>query len=128
MTRFRWLASPRLCDWLALALSLAGFLYTPLRLAGMVNLYGISAADQQPFRQPEVQALAPALIIVNVEPWMEYGALLDLQNPDLTSPLIFAWTTDARRDTFLASSFPDRNVYYYYPERQPFQLFNAPPP
>jgi hypothetical protein len=120
---------PLLVTWLVgVLVGISLSLYTPLRLGGMVDLYGISAADQQPFHQPEVQALAPALIIVNVEPWMEYGALLDLQSPDLTSPLIFAWTTDAQRDTFLASLFPDRNVYYYYPERQPFELHHAPLP
>jgi hypothetical protein len=103
-------------------------LYTPIRLGGMVNLNGISAADQQPFRQPEVQALTPALVIVDANPWMEYGALLDLENPDLSSPLIFAWTTNPQREAALTRLFPDRNVYYYYPNRQPFQLFSTPPP
>lgn len=103
-------------------------LYTPIRLATMVDLYNISAADKQPFLQPEVQALTPALIIVIVDPWMEYGALLDLESPDLSSPLIFAWTTNPSRETHLIRQFPDRAVYYYYPEHQPFELLNDPLP
>jgi hypothetical protein len=98
-------------------------LYTPIRVGGMVNLYGISASDQQPFRQADVQRLAPALIIVHSGRWMEYGALLDLQNPYLTSPLIFAWSTNPERDTALGVEFAERAVYHYYPDRQPFQLF-----
>ena len=103
-------------------------LYTPIRLGRMVNLYGISAADQQPFLQPDVQALAPALVIVDTQRWMEYGALLDLENPSLTSPLIFAWTTNPQREAVLVRSFPERAVYYYYPDRQPFELFSQPQP
>jgi len=103
-------------------------LYTPTRLGTMVNLYDISASDQQPFLQPEVQALAPALIIVIVDPWMEYGALLDLENPDLSSPLIFAWATNPDQEVNLVRSFPERAVYYYYPERQPFELLSEPIP
>jgi hypothetical protein len=120
---------PLLVTWLVgilVAINLA--LYTPIRLNMMVNLYGISAADQQPFRQAEVQALAPALVIVDTELWMEYGALLDLENPHLTSPLIFAWTTNPEREAELVRSFPERNVYFYYPDRQPFMLFDRPQP
>ena len=120
---------PLLVTWLVgvlVAINLA--LYTPIRLNMMVNLYGISAADQQPFRQAEVQALAPALVIVDTELWMEYGALLDLENPHLTSPLIFAWTTNPEREAELVRSFPERNVYFYYPDRQPFKLFDRPQP
>ena len=119
---------PLLVTWLVgILVGLNLCAYTPQRLAGMVNLYGISAADQQPFRQPEVQALAPALIIVGTDIWEEYGALLDLQSPDLASPLIFAWSPNARRAALLASSFPERSVYYYYPD-QPFCLYTAPLP
>ncbi len=120
---------PLLVTWLVGVLVMLNLaLYTPIRLGGMVNLNGISAADQQPFRQPEVQALTPALVIVNANLWMEYGALLDLENPDLSSPLIFAWTTNPQREAALTRLFPERNVYYYYPDRQPFELFRAPLP
>ena len=120
---------PLLVTWLVgILVAVNLLLYTPIRLDGMVNLYGISAADQQPFRQAEIQALAPALVIVNTESWMEYGALLDLENPDLTSPLIFAWTTSPEREAALVSSFPQRNVYIYYPDQQPFTLFSKPLP
>ena len=120
---------PLLVTWLVGVLVVINLaLYTPIRLSMMENLYGISAADQQPFRQAEVQALAPALVIVDTELWMEYGALLDLEDPHLTSPLIFAWTTSPEREAELVRSFPDRNVYFYYPDRQPFALFSTPQP
>jgi hypothetical protein len=110
---------------------LVGFnltLYAPFRLGSMQGLYNISASDQAPFRQPEVQALAPALVIVRSPRWMEYGALLDLENPELTSPFIFAWNNNPGRDAALAAEFPERMVYYYYPDRQPFQLYSEPQP
>ena len=75
-----------------------------------------------------MQALTPALIIVIVDPWMEYGALLDLESPDLSSPLIFAWTTNPWRETKLVRLFPERAIYYYYPDRQPFELLSEPIP
>jgi hypothetical protein len=116
---------PLLATWLVgVLVSINLLVYAPIRLGGMVNLYGISAADQQPFRQPEVQALTPALVIVDANRWMEYGTLLDLENPSLTSPLIFAWTNNPEREAALMRSYPEREVYYYYPERQPFELFD----
>lgn len=96
-------------------------IYTPMRLEGMRGLYGIERADQLPFLDPQVQALSPALIIVESERWMEYGALLDLEDPFLTSPLIFAWSHSPQVDASLAADFPDRTVYYYDPSR-PFYL------
>jgi hypothetical protein len=120
---------PLLVTWLVgVLVAINLILYTPIRLGNMVNLYGISAADQAPFLQPEVQALAPALVIVDAELWMDYGALLDLQDPYLTAPIIFAWTTNPEREYVLARSFPERGVYYYYPEREAWVLFGRPQP
>ena len=102
-------------------------LYTPLRLKSMVGLYNIEKSDQATFEVPSAQALAPALIIVHSARWMEYGALLDLQDPELTTPFIFAWSNSPSVDASLAGDFPDRSVYHYYPE-QPFKLYLAPLP
>jgi hypothetical protein len=53
---------------------------------------------------------------------MEYGALLDLEDPGLTTPIIFAWSISPSIDASLAGDFPDRTVYHYYPN-QPFELY-----
>ncbi len=102
-------------------------LYLPIRLGGMQALYDIELADQEPFLTPTAQSLTPALVIVHSERWMEYGALLDLENPELTSPFIFAWSVSVFSDSQLAMDFPDRTVYHYYPGR-PFQLYKEPLP
>jgi len=102
-------------------------LYVPNRLGGMFGLYNIEKADQAPFLTPAAQTLIPALVIVHTPRWMEYGALLDLENPELTTPFIFAWSTGPFTDAVLGIDFPDRNVYHYYPE-QPFQLYKEPLP
>ncbi|OGO27123.1 MAG: hypothetical protein A2136_11005 [Chloroflexi bacterium RBG_16_54_11] len=106
-------------------------LYLPIRLEGMFGLYWIERADQEPFETPSAQALAPALVIVHSERWMEYGALLDLENPELTSPFIFAWSISPTTDATLANDFavlpgePGRQVYHYY-LGQPFKLYERP--
>lgn len=102
-------------------------LYLPIRLDGMFGLYDIERADQLPFETPAAQALTPALVIVHVDRWMEYGALLDLENPDLTTPFIFAWNNNPFTDALLADAFPGRTVYHYYPSK-PFQLYREPLP
>jgi hypothetical protein len=101
--------------------------YIPTRLGGMMNLYNISRADQLSFQTPDAQALAPALIIVHTGRWMEYGALLDLEDPEFSTPFIFAWSISPSTDASLAHDFPDRRVYHYYPERT-FQLYKEPLP
>jgi hypothetical protein len=97
-------------------------LYLPVRLGSMVGLYDIELSDQQPFLTPSAQSHTPALVIVHAARWMEYGAVLDLENPELTTPFIFAWSISPTADAALANDFPSRNVYHYYPERT-FQLF-----
>jgi hypothetical protein len=100
-------------------------LYLPLRLEGMYALYGIERADQEPFLTHAAQSLTPALVIVHTPRWMKYGALLDLENPELTTPFIFALSTSPSIDFALANDFPSRTVYHYYPG-QPFQLYKKP--
>jgi hypothetical protein len=100
-------------------------LYLPVRLGGMIGLYNIERADQEPFLTPAAQSLTPALVIVHTPRWMEYGALLDLEDPELTTPFIFAWSASPSVDATLANDFPGRTVYHYYPGR-PFQLYKEP--
>jgi hypothetical protein len=90
--------------------------YVPMRLEGMRGLYGIERSDQESFLSPGAQELAPALMIVHAERWMEYGSLLDLQDPFLSTPFIFAWSNTPKIDTMLAQDFPQRAVYHYYPD------------
>jgi 4-amino-4-deoxy-L-arabinose transferase-like glycosyltransferase len=100
-------------------------LYLPARLTSLQNLYGISRSDQEPFQSPTAPALAPALIDVHIDHWMEYGALLDLENPELTTPFIFVWGSDSFTDAALARDFPARTIYHYYPNVST-QLFTKP--
>ncbi len=99
--------------------------FLPIRLGGMYGLYNIELADQKPFLTPATQSLAPALVIVHSARWMEYGALLDLEDPELTTPFIFAWSISTFADSMLANDFPNRTLYHYYPGR-PFQLYKEP--
>ena len=101
--------------------------YTPSRLNGMRGLYNIELADQLPFTSTDAQTLAPALVIVHTKRWMEYGALLDLQDPQYTTPFIFAWSINPIVDASVANDFPDRTVYHYYPG-QSIQLYKQPLP
>ena len=101
--------------------------FLPVRLGEMRGLYNIERSDQIPFQTPDTQALAPALVIVHTGRWMEYGALLDLEDPQFTTPFIFAWSISPATDASLANDFPDRSVYHYYPDR-PFQLYKEPLP
>jgi 4-amino-4-deoxy-L-arabinose transferase-like glycosyltransferase len=101
--------------------------YTPFRLASLHNLYGIGTQNQAPFLTASAQALTPALIIVHADRWMNYGALLDLEDPELDSPFIFAWNMDAETDQKVAKRYPNRAVYHYYPE-QPYTFYTNPLP
>jgi hypothetical protein len=100
-------------------------LYLPIRLDSMIGLYNIELSDQEPFETPSALSLTPALVIVHSQRWMEYGALLDLENPELTTPFIFAWSISPSTDSKLGNDFPGRAVYHYYPE-QPFKLYIEP--
>lgn len=90
--------------------------YLPARLAGMYGLYDMRREQWAPFLTPEAQALTPALIIVHSDRWMRYGALIDLENPDLTSPFIFAWSQNTNKDSALAVDYYRKgwNVFHYY--------------
>jgi hypothetical protein len=93
----------------------------------MNGLYGIERSDQDTFLTPGAKELAPALIIVHSERWMEYGALLDLEDPLLSTPFIFAWSNRPKIDILLAQDFPERTVYHYYPD-EPYTFYASPRP
>lgn len=101
--------------------------YLPIRLEGMRGLYGIEGADLQPFLQAETQQYAPALIVVHADRWMGYGAFLDLEDPFLSTPFIFAWNIGPETDSELAQDFPEREVYHYYLDT-PYVFYTAPRP
>jgi hypothetical protein len=99
--------------------------FLPGRLWEMQDLYTISRADLEPFLTQEAQALTPALIIVHSERWMSYGSLLELEDPRLTSPFIFAWSRGPQADQTLADDFPERNLFHYYVE-EPGRFYLSP--
>lgn len=112
---------------LAFLVSLNLLFYTPLRVGGMHGLYGISRARLEPFLTPEAQQLTPALVIVHPNHWTEYGALLELQNPFLDTPFIFAYARGVGADMLLADQFPERRIIHYYPD-EPDKFYPAPRP
>jgi 4-amino-4-deoxy-L-arabinose transferase-like glycosyltransferase len=115
--------------FLALLVSANLLFYTPLRLNGLYDLYGISRAQLAPFLRPEAQKLTPALVIVHVERWMPYGALLELEDPFLDTPFIFAVSRGTEPDQHIAQSYPDRTVIQYYPDDPyHFYLTSTPSP
>jgi 4-amino-4-deoxy-L-arabinose transferase-like glycosyltransferase len=103
--------------------------YTPLRLEGMYGLYGVQHSHLAPFISPESKEFTPALVIVHTSgKWIEYGTLLELEDPFLSTPYIFAISRGLRKDIEVASYFPARNVYHYYPSVEPYILYDAPLP
>jgi len=80
--------------------------YTPQRLQMMRGLYGMERADLAPFLTPQAQELTPALIVVHPPNWMEYGVLLELQDPFLDTPFIFVFNRGPNADRKLAGSSP----------------------
>ncbi len=113
---------------LVLALLITGNLlfYLPDRLDALKNLYGTNKSQFVNFETPQAIARTPALVIVHAHgEWRKYGAFLELSNPFLDSPFIFAISLDRANDEYLASFFPDRQVIHYYPEI-PGQFFVKP--
>ena len=134
----RWLGHLRRVNWrriralsvtalLTLLVSINLLFYTPVRLGGMYGLYQIKRADLQPFLTPQTLALTPALVIVYSDHWMPYGALIQLEDPYLTTPFIFAWSMTPEIDASLSAYFPGRSVYHYYPD-EPGVFYDAPRP
>lgn len=118
-----WRRARRLGATALLALAVAANLlfYTPLRLGGMIGLYGVTAERLHPFFSEQAQALTPALVIVHPDHWTEYGALLELSSPFLDSPFLVVRSMGSESDQALADAFPQRNVVHYYP-KDPYRL------
>lgn len=112
---------------LALLLSANLLFYTPMRLGGMYGLYGVQRAHLQPFLAAQAQGLTPALVIVHPNHWTEYGTLLELQDPTLNTPFIFAISRGPGADAALAKHFPHRQIYHYFPQ-EPWVFYTSPPP
>lgn len=100
--------------------------YMPARLERMFGLYGVQRAFQQPFLTEAAQELTPALVIVHPrKEWIEYGTLLELENPFLDTPFIFIFSRGVEQDRSVAADFPERNVYHYYPD-EPGKFYPQP--
>jgi hypothetical protein len=105
---------------------LAAISYTPARLHEIKDRYGFSQRTLEPFNTSEAQELTPALIIVHAAAWWDYGVYLNLQDPHLKSPFIFAWASPAGDpSTKLSQHYPDRAIYHYYPD-QPGVFYRQP--
>jgi hypothetical protein len=110
------------------ALLVAGNLafYLPIRLGGMNGLYGMERSDLKPFFTPQAQELIPALVVVHPDRWMDYGVLLELQDPFLDTPFIFVYSRGAGPDARVEEHFPDRAVFHYYPPGDPYRFYTGP--
>jgi hypothetical protein len=111
--------------------------YLPKRLGGMHGLYGISRDVIRGFlnahvlpadggEMSDVATIQPALIIVHSKTWHFYGALLELEDPFMTTPYVFAWNEESL-DRYLPEDFPGRRVFHYYQE-DPGVLYTRPKP
>jgi hypothetical protein len=111
------------------------FIYLPGRLDSARAIYGITRAQLTPFQTSQAQSLTPALVLVSLSEktvygnlfgdWPQYGGLLELQNPDLTSPFIFAVMRGEAKNTALKNDYPNRRVIYYYSDNYG-KLYDAP--
>ena len=115
--------------------------YLPDRLQEMHGLYGINRDIIRNFHNARIsqetgeamgqpaeagaRPVQPALIIVYSDTWHFYGALLELEDPYLTTPFIFAWSQNPTTDAALPNDFPERTVYHYY-EDEPGVLYHRP--
>jgi 4-amino-4-deoxy-L-arabinose transferase-like glycosyltransferase len=128
-----------------LVVGLVGYnlvVYLPGRLQKMHGLYGsnreilrnflnarifeeegASATDTAGATKPA--DIQPALIIVHSDTWHFYGALLELEDPFLSTPYVFAWSGQPATDAELPNDFPGRTVFHYYQD-EPGVLYRQP--
>lgn len=101
--------------------------YLPARLGELYGLYDVHQRQLSPFLIPQARAMTPALVIVHTQKtWTEYAGLLELEDPWLTSPFIFAWSGNGpASDAALARLYPTRHILYYYPD-QSDKLYSSP--
>jgi len=104
------------------------FYYLPQRLGNMRGLYGANKDQLTPFLSASAQKLTPALVIVHKQKhWIEYGTLLELSSPYLNSPWLVTYSRGDELDQFIASQFPNRSIWHYYPD-QPDTFYTAERP
>ncbi|MEW5867837.1 MAG: hypothetical protein AB1894_01065 [Chloroflexota bacterium] len=102
--------------------------YTPPRLQMMHGLYNVQRSHIEPFLTASAQELTPALVIVHIShKWIEYGTLIELENPFLDTPFIFVISHGIETDSTIPPHFPERRVYHYYPD-EPYKFYLAPRP
>lgn len=100
--------------------------YLSPRLKQIYGLYGIHRSQLAPFQTPQARSQTPALVFVHVEKtWTDYAGLLELEDPWLTSPFIFVWSMDPYLDASIVRHYPDRRVFYFYPD-EPAKLYESP--
>jgi hypothetical protein len=100
--------------------------YMPVRLEKLFGLYGVQRSFQAPFLTQSAQEMTPALIIVHPKKsWIEYGTLLELENPFLDTPFIFLYSRGVKQDQSAAAAFPERKIFHYYPD-EPYTFYTAP--
>lgn len=100
--------------------------YLPARLNGLYGFYGVTRSQLAPFLTSQAQTYTPALVFVHIKKeWTEYGGLLELEDPWLTTPFIFAVSSNPVIDAAIASHYPDRRVIHYYPD-EPEKFYESP--
>lgn len=130
LARFR--LGPKTCQWLlviclAMLVIMNLVFYTPVRLKGIPAQFGVGNSELTSFKASLDQVKKPALVIVHCGPnWRDYGVLLNLANPFLDSPMIFALSLDSEIDRRLSVEFHDRSIYDYYPENATLILNRLP--
>jgi hypothetical protein len=115
---------------LALVSCLVGYnlvTYLPARFGQVYGLYEVHSTQLSPFLTPQARSQTPALVIVHTQKiWTEYAGLLELEDPWLTSPFIFAWSNNGSvSDAALAALYPHRQIIYYYAD-EPDKFYSAP--
>ncbi len=105
----------------ALLVAINALFYLPQRMETMYALYGIRAAQLEPFRSPEAQELAPALVIVYHDKWTEYGVFLELSSPFMDSDFLFVVDIGPSANRKVAERFPERTTIHYSPD-EPYSL------
>jgi hypothetical protein len=100
--------------------------FMPRRIIEVYGLYGIYRYKLAPFQSPKMLAHTPALVFVKPgNEFTDYAGLIELEDPWLTTPFIFAVSLNPERDAALARQFSGRQVIYYSPYKA--QPFSFPP-
>ncbi len=100
--------------------------YLPMRLNSVFALYGVQQADLDPFLTSSAQEQTPALVIVHpVGKWSEYGSLIEIEDPFLTTPFIFVFSRGDDVNASVAAHFPARKIFHYYTDEL-YKLYTQP--